>query len=227
MDSNINISLSERDRDDISEVRVDGVIDTITASELEKVIDSLINRQRFRILIDLAGVEYISSAGWGIFISHIKESRAAGGDIKLVNMIDNVYEIYELLEFENVLKSYSSIDEARRDFGASPSEAGLKKKDHATTRLTVVDQLSPQGPGGNHDSGYPDNGSGPLSDTVVRVLKSVKQDPFVSIGELRRDLNRRSSSQRIGWWQVFFILKRQKLLTRRSRFRYARSYYRS
>lgn len=227
MDSNINISLSERDRDDISEIRVDGVIDTITASELEKVIDSLINRQRYHILIDLAGVEYISSAGWGIFISHIKEARAADGDIKLVNMIDNVYEIYELLEFENVLKSYNSIDEARMDFGSSLSESGLKKKDNATTRLTVVDQLSPQTGDNNRVSGSSGNGSGRLTDDVVRVLKSVKQDPFVSIGELRRDLNRRSVSTHIGWWQVFFILKKQKLLTRRSRFRYARSYYRS
>ena len=227
MDSNINISLSERDRDDISEVRVDGVIDTITASELEKVIDSLINRQRYRILIDLAGVEYISSAGWGIFISHIKEARAAAGDIKLVNMIDNVYEIYELLEFENVLKSYNSIEEARNEFGGSPFEAGLKKKDHAATRLTVVDQLSPHTGDNNRVIRSSGNGSGSLSEMVVRVLKSVKQDPFVSIGELRRDLNRRSSSARIGWWEVFFILKGQKLLTRRSRFRFARSYYRA
>jgi anti-sigma B factor antagonist len=227
MDSSINISLSEREKDDISEVRVDGVIDTITASELEKVIDSLINRHRYRILIDLAGVEYISSAGWGIFISHIKEARANDGDIKLVNMIDNVYEIYELLEFENVLKAYNGIDDARSDFGVSPVEAGLKKKDYATTTLTVVDRLSPHTADGARVSVPGGNGSGLDSDMVVRVLKSVKQDPFVSIGEMRRDLNRRSSSSRVGWWQVFFILKRQKLLTRRSRFRYARSYYRS
>ena len=115
---NISISLQEGGQKEVSEVRVDGVIDTLTASELEEVIDSLLKRDRFNVIIDLAGVDYISSAGWGIFISHIKEVRSNGGDIKLANMISNVHEIYELLEFDNVLTAYSSVDDARDSFGA-------------------------------------------------------------------------------------------------------------
>ena len=115
---NISISLQEGGQKEVSEVRVDGVIDTLTASELEEVIDSLLKRDRFNVIIDLAGVDYISSAGWGIFISHIKEVRANGGDIKLANMISNVHEIYELLEFDNVLTAYSSVDDARDSFVA-------------------------------------------------------------------------------------------------------------
>jgi anti-sigma B factor antagonist len=126
---NISISLSEAGQDkSISEVRIDGVIDTLTASELEEVIDSLIKRQRYKIVIDLAGVDYISSAGWGIFISHIRDVRANNGDIKLAGMIPNVYEIYELLEFDNVLPSYRSVDDARETFRNVASGDGGKKK---------------------------------------------------------------------------------------------------
>ena len=125
---NISISLKEGSTKDISEIRVDGVIDTMTASELEEVIGSLLKRDRFKLVVDLAGVEYISSAGWGIFISHIKEIHENDGDLKLVNMIPNVYEIYELLEFDNVLKAYQSIDEARDDFANTVDLSGVKKK---------------------------------------------------------------------------------------------------
>ncbi len=125
---NISISLSESERDRISEVRVDGVIDTTTAGELEEVIDSLMKRERYHIVLDLAGVDYISSAGWGIFISRIKDVRANGGDIKLANLVPNVYEIYELLEFDKVLKAHPGIDEARRDFGAVGAPGDSKKK---------------------------------------------------------------------------------------------------
>jgi anti-sigma B factor antagonist len=126
---NISISLSESEPDAISEVRVDGVIDTTTAGELEEVIDSLVKRGRWRIVVDLAGVDYISSAGWGIFISHIKNIRTNDGDIKLANMVPNVYEIYELLEFDKVLKVFGSIDEARDDFHPdSLSSLEAKKK---------------------------------------------------------------------------------------------------
>jgi anti-anti-sigma factor len=126
---NINISLSESGQDrSVSEIRVDGVIDTLTASELEEVIDTLIKRGRFRIVFDLAGVDYISSAGWGIFISHIKDVRAHGGDIKLANMVPNVYEIYQLLEFDNVLQAFTSTDLAREKFGDGKSIPDVKKK---------------------------------------------------------------------------------------------------
>jgi anti-sigma B factor antagonist len=126
---NISISLSESEPDAISEVRVDGVIDTTTAGELEQVIDSLVKRGRWRIVVDLAGVDYISSAGWGVFISHIKNVRTNDGDIKLANMVPNVYEIYELLEFDKVLKVFGSIDEARDDFHPeSLSSSEAKKK---------------------------------------------------------------------------------------------------
>jgi anti-sigma B factor antagonist len=126
---NISISLSESGSDTISEVRVDGVIDTTTASELEQVIDSLVKRGRWRIVVDLAGVDYISSAGWGIFISHIKNVRTNDGDIKLANMVPNVFEIYELLEFDKVLKVFGSVDEARQDFHPeSLSSREAKKK---------------------------------------------------------------------------------------------------
>jgi anti-sigma B factor antagonist len=127
MADNISISLQEGARSEISELRVDGVIDTLTAGELEEVIDSLLKRQRFNVVVDLAGVDYISSAGWGIFISHIKEVRANGGDIKLAGMISNVYEIYELLEFDNVLTAYSNVDEAREAFGAGQAVDEKKK----------------------------------------------------------------------------------------------------
>lgn len=123
---NIRISLSEGGhKKDVSEVRVDGVIDTLTATELEQVIDSLLRRQRYKVVIDLAGVDYISSAGWGIFISHIKDVRSNAGDIKLANMVSDVYEIFELLEFDKVLKVYDSVDSAVSDFGGDDED---KKK---------------------------------------------------------------------------------------------------
>jgi anti-sigma B factor antagonist len=126
---NIQISLSETDSDrQVSRVRVDGVIDTLTAGELEEVIDSLLKRQRYRIVVDLAGVDYISSAGWGIFISHIKDVRANGGDIKLSGMVPDVYEIFQLLEFDNILAAFGSVDEAARSYPTQVSGDGQKKK---------------------------------------------------------------------------------------------------
>lgn len=123
----ISISLSEGGSDKVSQVRVDGVIDTNTAHELEEVFETLIKRTQYKIVVDLAGVDYISSAGWGIFISNIRDVRANSGDIKLAGMIPNVYEIYDLLEFDKVLIAYESVEQARLGFGQSVS-SDVKKK---------------------------------------------------------------------------------------------------
>ena len=128
--SDIKISVSEGGSDDvISIIRVDGVIDTLTATQLEEVLERLLKRGRFLIILDLAGVDYISSAGWGIFISRIKEIREGKGDIKLANMVPNVMEVYELLEFDSILSAHESINGARISFDSGQGGPSVKKKD--------------------------------------------------------------------------------------------------
>jgi len=110
-------------RNQISIIKVGGYIDTTTSSELERALDSLLKQGRFFLIVDLGNVDYISSAGWGIFISEIKSIRENGGDLKLVRMVPDVYEIFELLEFHHILDVYDSVDEAINKFEV-PEAAG-------------------------------------------------------------------------------------------------------
>jgi len=225
---NISISLSDSGiNNTVSEVRIDGVIDTLTAGELEEVIDSLVKRQRYNIVVDLAGVDYISSAGWGIFISHIKDLRMNGGDIKLANMIPNVYEIYELLEFDKILQAYNSVDEARDKFEAQLARSGfLKKKDQKITRVTVVNEIEKPVRGTHQINNDRDSlNSGDSSDIGVRILRLVQLDPFMSISEIKREVNDHDAEKTVGWWQIFSILKEKGLLKKKSRFKYARKQF--
>jgi len=220
---NISISLSESGLDrEVSEVRVDGVVDTLTANELEQVIDSLLRRERYKIVIDLAGVDYISSAGWGIFISHIKDVRSHEGDIKLAGMVPDVHEIFELLEFDKVLQIFPSVDEAIERFGHGQPVAKVKKKE-VRTSLTVVEEVAhAAGDGGvARTEAYIAPSAEVETDPELVALKMVKNDPFVTISEIMRELKSRGSEQSIGWWKIFFILKKNNLLRKKSRFRYA------
>jgi anti-sigma B factor antagonist len=223
---NISISLSENGRGrDVSAIRVDGVIDTLTASELEQVFDSLLRRGRYRIVVDLAGVDYISSAGWGIFISHIKDVRDNDGDVKLANMVPDVMEIFELLEFDKVLQAYRSVDDAVQRFAApsgnSSSDAADDKKKSGPTTLKVVEDISPASNSGNGSTGPAPNLQKTAEDLELFALQMLKNDPFVTISEIRRDFAQNSNGLRASWWKIFRLLRRNRLLRRRSRFRYA------
>ncbi|MGE5178286.1 MAG: STAS domain-containing protein [Bacteroidota bacterium] len=101
----------------VSVLRVSGYVDTTTSPELERRMQALLRDKRYHIVVDLSRVEYISSAGWGIFISEIREIREHGGDLKLAGMIADVREVFDLLEFENILQAFPDADLAVGSFG--------------------------------------------------------------------------------------------------------------
>jgi len=123
--NDIIISFSRpEENQNVSVISVKGFVDTTTSAKLEESLKRLLRKGRYDIVIDLGGVTYISSAGWGIFISEIKEIRENGGDLKLAAMVGDVYEVFELLEFQTILESYDTVDEAIRSFGDSQTAKG-------------------------------------------------------------------------------------------------------
>jgi anti-sigma B factor antagonist len=114
----VSVSTGSRERG-VSLLKVSGYLDTTTASELESALTGLLERQAFKIVVDLSGVNYISSAGWGIFIGEIKEIRHKGGDIKLAAMSSDVFEVFQLLEFHSILEAYDTAEEAIASFNGT------------------------------------------------------------------------------------------------------------
>jgi anti-sigma B factor antagonist len=126
----INISFSRPEENaDVSVLSVQGYVDTTTSAELEESLKRLLKKGRYNIVIDLGGVNYISSAGWGIFISEIKSIRENGGDLRLAAMIGDVYEVFELLEFQTILQSFDTVDEAVKSYKKASGDAGSKAVD--------------------------------------------------------------------------------------------------
>ncbi len=76
-----------------------GELDAHTASELESVLQDLIARENLRIIVNFDQLDYIASAGLGVFMAYIEDVRTEGGDIKLTNMNKKVYNVFDLLGF--------------------------------------------------------------------------------------------------------------------------------
>lgn len=116
---NISVSVSEHPKNkSITLLSVKGFIDTTTAPEFEKKFLSVLNDKKFKLVVDLKDVNYISSAGWGIFVSEIKRIRTQKGDLVLSGMNPEVSEVFELLEFNTILKAFPNVEAAvKRGFG--------------------------------------------------------------------------------------------------------------
>jgi anti-sigma B factor antagonist len=89
---------------DVSVLALNGYLDAHTAPQFEKVIQEEFDAGRVRILVDCAGLTYISSAGLGVFMSFIEDIREAGGDIKLCGMTPAVFQVFEILGFPELFQ---------------------------------------------------------------------------------------------------------------------------
>ena len=101
----------EGNNNEIAIVHPHGYIDAMTYTDMEETILNQLAKEYYKIIIDLAECEYVNSSGWGAFIREIKEIRKNNGDLVLVNMLPDVYMIYETMEFSKILKSLSSLQE--------------------------------------------------------------------------------------------------------------------
>jgi anti-sigma B factor antagonist len=104
--------------DGVVVLKLHGIVDSGTAQFLEDKFNDLVASNNVRIVADLGDVNYISSAGWGIFVGEIKGIRQRSGDIKLASMHPDVREVFDLLEFNTLLKPYATKEEALSVFAA-------------------------------------------------------------------------------------------------------------
>lgn len=192
----------------VSILRVSGYVDTTTSPDLERRLQALLREKRYHVVVDLARVEYISSAGWGIFISEIREIREHGGDLKLAGMIPDVREVFDLLEFENILQSYSDADLAVASFGP-----------------IVPANTEPAAPP-RHDTGL-DDASLQRSETVLSdddlVREIARKHPDYGLMRIQKELRRPELGGReMNPVQLYVLLRKLELDTRERREAFAK-----
>lgn len=99
-----------RPEGEIEKVEIEGYLDAQTAPKLEEAIQEVIDSEKYNIMVCFDGLEYISSAGLGVFMSFIEHVRDCGGDIKMSGMNDTVYNVFDLLGFPMLFDIHQSED---------------------------------------------------------------------------------------------------------------------
>jgi anti-sigma B factor antagonist len=71
-----------------------------------------------RIVIDLAGVDYIDSAGLGTLVAGASSVRRVGGELKLANLTSRVHDLMQITRLSTLFEVYDGLDKARSSFSA-------------------------------------------------------------------------------------------------------------
>lgn len=89
-----------------------GDLDMATVEEVRRTLTGLIGGGQPRVLMDLGGVGYMDSSGMGALIAAMKQARAAGGDVRLCALQDDVRGIFELTRLARAMSIHPTRQEA-------------------------------------------------------------------------------------------------------------------
>ena len=87
--------------EELTIIEVAGRLDTITAPALDKAINDDIEGTK-DLVLDLANLEYISSAGLRVLLSAQKKMQRIGS-MKVKNVCDSIMEVFEITGFADML----------------------------------------------------------------------------------------------------------------------------
>ncbi len=101
---------------DVGILYPEGHLDAHSVEKFENEIMKMLDESIVKVVINCTDLNYISSAGMGIIMGYLDEIREKGGDIKLSNVIDRVYEIFDLVGFTEIYKFVESEKKAIEQF---------------------------------------------------------------------------------------------------------------
>ena len=103
------INVEKRDKADIITFTIDKINALIT-EDLRQEISKLYQNANSQVVINLKGVHYIDSSGFGCFLSIMKTARNNYGVLKFVNPEPAVMEVFKILHLDTIFEIYDSLD---------------------------------------------------------------------------------------------------------------------
>lgn len=119
-----NIEITEHSENNILILNINGRIVFGEGSNLlHKLLREIVERGEKNLLLDFLNVNYIDSSGLGELVGGYVAMKKIGGEIKLVNLTPNVFELMQLTRLSKVFEIYTSRQNALESFDSPDSQS--------------------------------------------------------------------------------------------------------
>ena len=111
------LDVKERQAGDVSVLDLSGAIRIGEGcAALRNAIRGLVDGNKNKILLNLAGVKYLDSSGLGELIANYTTISRGGGQLKLLNLTDRINDLLVITKLLTVFDVYESESEALNSF---------------------------------------------------------------------------------------------------------------
>jgi anti-anti-sigma factor len=91
-------------------------INALIVDEIRESILKVFENSNLKVIIDLKGVEYVDSSGFGCFLAAMRAARNNYSVLKFANPEPGVNALFEVLNLHTVFQIYPDIDTCIRSF---------------------------------------------------------------------------------------------------------------
>jgi len=107
------MEIEKKQEQEVAVASVKGRIDAVSSPEFEKEMAELIAEGNNILILDLVGLDYISSAGLRTIITITKKIKERDGKLLISGLKGMVKEVFEISGFNAIIPIFESVESAR------------------------------------------------------------------------------------------------------------------
>ncbi len=104
---------------DIAVIELHGAIDTVASYTFQDKMQTLMQTGLYKYVVDLQHLEYISSAGIGVFPGMMNELRQHKGGLIFVQVPARIYKLFEMIGLAALFPVMERVEQAIEKFEAN------------------------------------------------------------------------------------------------------------
>ena len=89
--------------ENIGVLRLEGELDASTAIDVDKAIKLHLEKRKKHLIIDGAKLDYISSAGIGVFVAYLEAVQENNGEIVFCALTPSVLSVFQMLGIDQIM----------------------------------------------------------------------------------------------------------------------------
>jgi anti-sigma B factor antagonist len=106
------VDITKESVDNVYLIKIVGDVDAASSIYLDKAVSEGVQKNFDKLVIDCSELEYISSAGLGVFMSYIQDFRESGAQMVLFGLNDRVANVFDILGLNQLLTIVDTKEEA-------------------------------------------------------------------------------------------------------------------
>jgi anti-sigma B factor antagonist len=112
MPDNMELGLDVEEKNSTTVLAVRGEVDVYTAPRLREKLVELVSQGKYKIVVNLEGVDFLDSTGLGVLVGGLKRLRSHDGDLTLVCTQPRILKVFEITGLTKVFAIFNSVDDA-------------------------------------------------------------------------------------------------------------------